>query len=304
MRRVLRRIQVQSGQVFVLTAVGMVGICGVAGFSIDVSSWYQTQRKQQAVADAAALAASGDLPVSTALATADAQAYATKNGGSVGDVSYSTTYQTNDTVTVRASTTAPSFFLRALGINQANVSATAKAVAVPLGSAWGSAPFAIYYTQQELSGPGCPCFGRSTQLQYNKVGPGGFMIINIDGSSGPSGQTTLANWILNGCSCSTTTPVWLWGDPGAKFNSSEVNAALAARLDSNLLFPVYDNTQAGGSNMQYHVIAFVGFHVTDFRFNGSNNGSITGYFVKVNWKGTGGNSNPGPYSATTSQLIG
>ena len=49
----------------------------------------------------------------------------------------------------------------------------------------------------------------------------------------------------------------------------EVNAALGARLNTNLLFPVYDDTRAGGSNMQYHVIAFVGFHVTDFRFNGS-----------------------------------
>ena len=46
------------------------------------------------------------------------------------------------------------------------------------------------------------------------------------------------------------------------------------------------------------------FHVTDFKFQGSNNGSISGYFVKVSWKGTGANSSPGLYSATTSQLIG
>ena len=302
----MKRFRRQRGQVFALTALGMVGICGIAGFSIDVSSWYQTHRKQQAIADAAALAASGDLPTDTAQATADARTYAAKNGGALtnANVTYSTTYQTNDTVTVRAATTAPSYFLKALGINQANVSASATAVAVPLGAAWGSAPFAIYYTQRELSGPGCPCFGTSTQLQYNKVGPGGFMIINIDGSSGPSGQTTLASWILNGCNCSTATPVWLWGDPGAKFNSSEVNNALGARVNSNLLFPVYDDTASGGSNMKYHVIAFVGFHVTDYKFNGSNNGTISGYFVKVNWKGTGANSSPGPYSATTSQLIG
>ena len=301
-----RRRHSQRGQVFALTAMAMVALCGVAGFSIDVSTWYQTHRKQQSIADAAALAAVSDLPVSTSLASADAKDYAVKNGGSIGDgdITYSTTYQTNDTVTVRASTVAPAYFLRALGINNANVSATAKAVAVPLGSAWGAAPFAIYYTQRELSGPGCPCFGVSTQLQYGKVGPGGFQIINIDGSSGPSGQTTLANWIVNGCNCSTSTPVWLWGDPGAKFNSNQVNDALAARLNSNLLFPVYDDTTSGGSNMKYHVIAFVGFHVTDFKFSGSNNGSITGEFVKVAWQGTGAGSSPGPYSATTSQLVG
>jgi hypothetical protein len=87
-----------------------------------------------------------------------------------------------------------------LGVSSAAVGASATATAVPLGAAWGSAPFAIYYTQPELSGPGCPCFGVPTTLQYGKVGPGGFQIINIDGSSGGSGQTILESWIVNGCS--------------------------------------------------------------------------------------------------------
>jgi hypothetical protein len=284
----------------------MVGMCGVAGFAIDTSTWYRAHRAQQAVADAAALAAANDLPNNTSQATSDAQAYAVKNGGSLaaGDISYSSTYTTNDTVTVQTSSTAPSYFLKALGIGGASVGATAVATAVPLGSAWGAAPFAVYYTQHELSGTGCPCFGVQTTLQYGKAGTGGFQIVNIDGSSGGTGQSILAGWILNGCDCSTDTPVWLYGDAGAKFNSSEVNNALQQRIGSNLLFPVYDNTQAGGSNMQYHVIAFVGFNVTDFKFNGSNNGSITGSFVQVMWKGTGANSSPGPYSATTTQLVG
>jgi hypothetical protein len=56
--------------------------------------------------------------------------------------------------------------------------------------------------------------------------------------------------------------------------------------------------------MQYHVLAFVGFKVTSFKFNGSNNGTITGSFQKVSWQGTGATSSPGPYSATTTQLTG
>ena len=68
-----RRLVREDGQVLALVAVGMTAICGMAGFVIDVGSWYQTHRKQQAVADASALAAGGDLPVSTAQATADAQ---------------------------------------------------------------------------------------------------------------------------------------------------------------------------------------------------------------------------------------
>src|SRR5262245_9222767 len=71
----------QSGQVLVLAAVGMVAICGMAGFVIDVGVWYQAHRKQQSIADAAALAAANDLPTSTAQATADAASFASKNGG-------------------------------------------------------------------------------------------------------------------------------------------------------------------------------------------------------------------------------
>jgi Flp pilus assembly protein TadG len=296
----------QRGQVFAVTAVSMVGLCGIAGFSIDASSWYQAHRHQQSIADAAALAAADSLPTNTAQATSDAIIYAQKNGGSLSgsDVTFSTTYSPDDTVTVKTSATAPSYFLKVLGFGSASVGATATATAVPLGSAYGAAPFAVYYTQPELSGPSCPCFGVQTTLSYNKVGPGGFEIINIDGSSGGSGQTILSNWILNGCSCSTDAPTWLWGDAGAKFNSSQTQAALDQRIGSILLFPVYDNTQAGGSNMQYHVIAFVGFNVTSYKFNGSNNGTITGSFEKVTWKGTGASSSPGPYSATYTRLTG
>src|SRR5690242_14834453 len=110
-----RRAAAERGQVFVLTAVAMVGICGVAGFSIDVGSWYRAHRSQQAIADAAALAAADNLPTSTAQATADASTYARKNGGTVNSVSFSGKYTSNDTVTVKTAATAPSSFLKVLG---------------------------------------------------------------------------------------------------------------------------------------------------------------------------------------------
>ena len=99
----------QSGQVFAITAVGMVAICGVAGFAIDTGTRYRAHRAQQAIADAAALAAASDLPTGTGQATADAAAYAAKNGaGSTAlSVTFSSTYVANDTVTVKTTQTAP-----------------------------------------------------------------------------------------------------------------------------------------------------------------------------------------------------
>src|SRR5262249_56034316 len=113
------RLRAQGGQVIALTAVGIVAICAIAGFAIDVGSWYRAHRAQQAVADSAALAAAADLPNNTSQATTDAQTYASKNGGSLSglNVTYSTTYTANDTLTVESATTAPSYLLKANALN-------------------------------------------------------------------------------------------------------------------------------------------------------------------------------------------
>ncbi len=293
----------QRGQVLVLAAIGMTAILGMAGFVIDVGSWYQVHRKEQAIADAAALAAAGDLPQSTSQATADAQTYATKNGGSANSIAFSTGYLSDDTVTVTANATAPSYFLKVLGIGSANVSATAVARAEVIGAAWGAAPFAVINTQPELAGAGCPCFSVPTTLTLNMIGPGGFQILNVDGSKGGTGQTTLADWILSGCDCQTSAPNWIYSDTGAKFNGSQVKAAMDARIGSTMLFPVYDTTQSNGSNLQYHIIGFAGFTITGYNFQG-NGGTINGSFTHVDWQGSGSGSSSNYFGATTSQLVG
>jgi len=301
--RLCRPLPSEEGQVFALTAVAMVGICAMAGAALDVGVWFQAHRKQQAIADASALAAAGDLPASTSLASSDASSYAGKNGGNVESVAYSTAYLPNDTVTVSATRTVPSYFLKTIGINQATVTATAVARAENMSSAWGSAPFAVINTQPELSGPGCPCLGAATTLDLAMVGPGGFQILDIDGSQGGTGPGTLASWILNGCDCSTSAPTYIYSDTGAKFNSSEVKNAMDQRIGSDMLFPVYDATQGNGANLQYHVIGFAGFHVNGYSFKG-NSGTIDGWFVHVDWQGTGTTNTSNYFGATTSQLVG
>jgi Putative Flp pilus-assembly TadE/G-like len=302
-RRFRRFRRDQQGQVLVLAAISMVAMCGMAGFALDVGVWFQAHRKQQAIADAAALAAAGDLPANTSQATTDAQSYAVKNGGSASSVTFTTQYLANDTITMQATRTVPSYFLKTIGIDSTVVKASAVARAETLGSAWGTAPFGIINTQPELAGAGCPCFGVSTTLDLNKIGPGGFGIVNIDGSHGGSGPGTLAGWIVNGCDCSIATPVDLNSDPGAKFNSSQVKGAMDQMIGHNLLFPVYDTTQGNGANLEYHVIGFAGFNLQDYAFKGSS-GSIDGYFVKVDWEGTGTSNTSTYFGATTTRLVG
>jgi hypothetical protein len=89
---------------------------------------------------------------------------------------------------------------------------------------------------------------------------------------------------------------------GAKFNSSQVKAAMDQMIGHNLLFPVYDTTQGNGANLQYHVIGFAVFNLTDYAFKG-NSGTITGSFVKADWQGSGTTNTSTYFGATTSQLI-
>ena len=289
----------------VLTALGLVGICGMAGFSIDVGSWYQAQRKQQAIADAAATAGVAWLPSSPSQATADAQAYADKNGGSAADttVAYSSKYLPNDTMTVTTHTTAPAYFLKALGFDSTPVTATAVARAEAVTSVYGAMPFTVSSTQAQLSGSGCPCFGVQTTLQLGKSGSGGFAILDIDGSQGNVSNSTLASWIVNGCTCNTSAPVWIYINPGNSYSSGAVQSAMNQIIGQTMLFPVYDTIQGTGSNAQYHIIAFSAFQISSFNFSG-NNGTITGSFVKATWRGAGSGGAGQYFGVTTDQLVG
>lgn len=294
----------QRGQVMALTALALVAVCAMAGFSIDVASWYQAQRKVQSVADASALAAVKDLPGNQGQATSDASTYASKNSGTLASTAVSTKYMSGDTITVTASATAPSYFLKVLGIGSANVAATATATAENLQSANGAMPFGVINTQPELTGCGGPCYNTSTSLTIAKVGaPGGFGIINVDGSSGPASPATLAAWITNGCNCTTNAPQWYPGTPGARFNSSQVQSAMNSVVGKTELFPVYDQVTGSGANITFHVIGWSAFTITGWSGRGSS-ATITGYWVKADWPGAGTTSAANYFGVTTSVLTG
>jgi Flp pilus assembly protein TadG len=69
----------EGGQVMALLAFGIVGVLGLAAFTIDVGAWYQAQRQAQAAADAGATAAARDLPSNVSQAASDASTYVNKN---------------------------------------------------------------------------------------------------------------------------------------------------------------------------------------------------------------------------------
>jgi len=185
-----------DGQVLVISVLFLTVLLGMAAFTIDVGSWYHTHRQAQATADAAALAAAQELPYkTTGAATTLALQYAAKNGGGLvaGDVTYSTKYNPNDTVTVRVRRPAPLFFAKILGISSVTTVGKSTARAEPVGSVRYVAPIVVHYKHPFLNctqvrTPTCdPDYGKVTTLTLSDLhSPGGgsasgaFGMINLN----------------------------------------------------------------------------------------------------------------------------
>ena len=277
----------------VLLLTFLVVLLGIAAAAIDVGSWYRADRALQSSVDAAALAAGQALPDDPGGATALAAEYGGKNGGGLDTVTVTTAVVGNDTVVVTGKRSAPGFFSKVLGIDSVEVHARASARAGTLEEARWAAPFGVDEQHPMLQCEPTPCFEQQTQLDLDKVGPGAFRIINIDGSQGGTGPGTLADWIVRGYE--GYMPLgWYFSDPGAKFNSSQVKNALDARLGSEMLFPVYRDTQGGGANFEYEIVGWAGYVITSYEIQGSKDNKLNGYFKSIVWEGIGSQSSGAP----------
>ncbi|MGH3006639.1 MAG: pilus assembly protein TadG-related protein [Gaiellaceae bacterium] len=272
------------GQAAVLTILFTTVLLGMAAAVLDVGHWYRDDRKIQATMDAAALAGAQALPDDSVEAKALASAYADKNGGGLDDVEISATSVADDTIEVDGSRPSEGFFTRLFGIDSVTVHATAKARTGVLANPRWAAPVAVDEQHPYLQGKR---WGEETTLDLDKVGPGAYRLINIDGSHGGTNPHVLGEWIRSGYDGFMPLD-WYYSDPGAKYNSNPgFKAALeeVAASGKELLFPVYRETRAEGAGFEYEIVGWVGFVVTDFEIKGSKNSTISGYFTQVIWEG-------------------
>jgi hypothetical protein len=293
------------GQATVLSLVFMTVLLGMAALVLDMGSWYRSDRALQQTADAAALAGAQALPYSTGDASSLAVEYAGKNGGGLSSsgISFSGTYMPNDTIKVAMTKEAPGFFSKVLGVKSVTVAAKASARAGVMTQAQYAAPIGVNRQHPMLAGTTCPCFGQSTTLTLGKLGPGAFDLLNLDGSRGGTSPGDLADWMLHGYD--GFMPLgWYHSDPGAKFDSSQMQGALTQRIGDEMLFPVYDSTRGNGANFEYNIVGWVGFHLTSFDARG-NDGTLNGWFTRVIWQGIQGSvANPSSnFGAREVQLV-
>jgi hypothetical protein len=274
----------ESGQAVVLMTLSLVVILGMAALVLDVGNWFHTKRRLQGTADAAALAGAQLLPDDPSGAQTMALTYANKNGGDVAaaNITVSSTVIPNDTISVRARKTDPGFFSGVLGIASADIDARAKVRVGPPAQARYVAPMVVYCGHdliQNCNSDNVPTFNVPTTMNFDKMGaPGAFGMLNLAGGNGTVGAKEEGDWILKGFD--QYLPLGLYrSDPGAKFNSSNVQGALTARIGTVLLFPVFKTLTGSGQNAQYDIIGWIGFHLTSFDVHG-NTATLNGYFTE------------------------
>lgn len=281
----------ERGQAMVLTVLFLAVLLGIAAAVLDVGAWYRADRQLQATADAAALAGAHTLPDNQGEAAALALQYADKNGGGLdeGGISFETKLLPGDTIAVHATKPMPGFFSKLFGLDSVTVGARAKARTGVMNAARHAAPVAVDKRHPMIQcmlakGPSHRDCQADTVLDFDKVGPGAFRLINIDGSHGGTGPADIGLWINKGLDASMPLG-WYYSDPGIKPNSSHIKGALESRFTDTLLFPVYDRTHAQGAGFEYEVIGWVGFTVTAYEIQGVKNARIFGHFTTVIWEG-------------------
>lgn len=280
----MSRIRSERGQAMVLTLVFLAVLLAISAAVIDVGAWYRAHRQVQATADASALAGVTALPESTNQAASLSMDYANRNGGGVrtSDVIFSGTLVPGDTIQVTARKTVPGLFASLFGLGSVTARAHAKALSAPPGEAKWAAPIAVDIRHQKLQCEPLPCFDQPTELELDKIGPGAFHIINIDGTRGGTSPQTLGTWINTGLDAHMPLK-WYYSDPGSKFNSSNVRNALQSRTNTELLFPVYRGIRNQGAGFDYEVIGWVGWHLTGYQIGGK--GKLFGWFTRIIWEG-------------------
>jgi hypothetical protein len=195
-----------DGQVLVMVGIAMPVLLAFAALATDTGFIWMNRRSLQNAADAAALAGVQELPTDPTNATAFACDFGvTKNGvpsmygksgtcGGIADISITTTYVANDTITATVYKRINPIFGIAVGFGTVEIGAKATAL---VGSIAASCPFPIFQTPEVLPG------GSQWSIQFYTLaalhlsaetsgGGGNFLTVDVG-----SGQRAVRDAMIN-----------------------------------------------------------------------------------------------------------
>ena len=299
----------ERGVATVVTALFLTTLLGSGALVIDVGSWYRDQRSLQGVADAAVLAAAQALPGDTGTASSLANAYASKNGGKLATLGFSSRTLPSDTVSVTVEDQAPGLFTKLFGIAGVKIGVHAAARAALPAQARLVSPITIGEDTPQLR-CGAACYGQTLSLVALPTGNysgnlTNFSLVNLAGS-GTVSSSTLADWLRNGYQGFLPLGDYVGADTGA-FNSSEFQQALQDRRTSGKEIIVLIHSNANGNEgpagARYTVVGWAAFVITNWSSGGGRTATMTGYFTSAHIGGTPSNDpNQRDYGVRTVSL--
>jgi hypothetical protein len=300
-----------KGSAIVLFALAITVLAGFAAISLDAGVLYLSKTKLNAACDAAALAASQELPVNPANTQQVAEQYVALNHFQSEDVEV-TVSEDNSEVKVKGKHTLPLFFARVFGMLTSEVGAQAVARVDCIRSVTGAAPLSIgeqsfvfgeeyylkdspsvtsdpnhhtgWYGPLSLGGNGASNYGNNLKYGYPgviRIGEEGEVIETETGNmSGPT-SSGISYRILG---CHHT--------PRCTFDSFSPDCPRV------LIVPVVVPVLMSGNQVKtVRVLGFAAFFVEN-TVNSGNENYVTGRFVKMVASGqvAGGSADYGLYT--------
>ncbi len=244
MRRILRAIRSERGQGLVVAAIALFVVAGFAALAVDVGQAMHERRELQKAADASALAGASELRTSDCGVVPIAEEWAEKNGIDVGtelgSVEVSSTYVSNDTVTVEVERDVPYIFARVLDFDSQTLHATATAQIGSPAAMAGLAPFGVLEDAIDYSG--------STPLKYDAQNQshGNFGGLALDGN----GASVYRNTIKYG----SETSVCAQGQPGCTDPTIETEPGNMTGPTRQGIEYLIDPAQTGSACDEFHEV--------------------------------------------------
>jgi len=136
-------IDSEKGNVSILMALMMVAILGFSGLTIDIGVAYAERTKLSNALDSAVLAAAQDLTEGSMTARTTAESYLTQNDVPLDEVSIEVGADLKS-IEIKGNRNVEHYFMKVLGVDSSNVSASSKAIIAPIKSVNGGIrPFAV-----------------------------------------------------------------------------------------------------------------------------------------------------------------
>ncbi|MDQ6600273.1 pilus assembly protein [Bacillus salipaludis] len=285
----LLKLRDESGAALVIVAISMVALLGLTALVIDGGRLYLEKSKLQKAVDAAVLAGAQGLTTNQARAIENAEDVSQKNGYPLIKDNLTLT---NDSIKAVKQINVPLTFARVLGINTADVSATAKAIIAPLKSAKGIAPIAVEKSAvPDKTNITCG----NVENESGKNSPGNCGFLDIDGNGAPDVEDGIKNgskkMVSIGDKVSTETgdmngPIKkaVETDSDSLINSDKdkdwcQSAATADNTCKRVIYiAIIDSWESINGKKQVEILGFAPFWVKEYDSQGKNK-SIVGQFI-------------------------